>query len=67
MNADAPTEHRDVHDPDSTVVEVVFVDGLIDLLVIAEPAVRVDLVEAAKARIAGGHHPAPEVLARHLL
>lgn len=47
--------------------DLVFVEGLIDLLVLCEPVVRVDLVEAAKARIAEGDHPSAEVLARHLL
>jgi hypothetical protein len=52
---------------DDAAVEVVFVEGLIDLLVLVEPVVRVDRVEAAKARIADGDHPSAEVLARHLL
>jgi len=47
--------------------DLVFVEGLVDLLVLCEPVVRVDLVEAAKARIADGDHPSAEVLARHLL
>jgi hypothetical protein len=47
--------------------DLVFVEGLIDLLVLCEPVVRIDLVEAAKARIADGDHPSAEVLARHLL
>jgi hypothetical protein len=47
--------------------DLVFVEGLVDLLVLCEPVIRVDLVEAAKARIADGDHPSAEVLARHLL
>ncbi len=47
--------------------DLVLVESLIDLLVLSEPVLRVELVEAAKARIADGDHPSAEVLARHLL
>jgi hypothetical protein len=50
-----------------TTHDLVLVEGLVDLLVLAEPVVRIDLVEAAKARIAEGEQPSAEVLARHLL
>jgi hypothetical protein len=37
--------------------DVDMVDDLVDLLVLDEPVPRVDLVEAARARLAGGQHP----------
>jgi hypothetical protein len=45
----------------------VLLDALIDLLVGARPVVRVDLVEAARSRLANGDQPSAEVLAEHLL
>jgi hypothetical protein len=45
----------------------VLLDALVDLLVGARPVVRVDLVEAARTRLANGDQPSAEVLAQHLL
>jgi hypothetical protein len=62
MKRNAPLERTD-----DAWHDLVLVETLIDLLVLSEPVLRVDLVEAAKARIADGDHPSAEVLARHLL
>jgi len=45
----------------------VLLDALVDLIVGARPVVRVDLVEAARSRLANGDQPSAEVLAEHLL
>jgi hypothetical protein len=47
---------RDDHD-------IVLVDGLVEALDVADPYVRPAMVAAARARIAGGDHPAAYVLA----
>lgn len=45
----------------------VLIEGLLEVLVPAEPVVRPHLVAAARARIADGEHPSAEALAGRLV
>jgi len=46
-----------------TAHDALLVDALIDQLVIDEPMVRLEVVEAASARLAAGDHPTANDLA----